>query len=164
MFVSCSVCQCLRLSPWPASKHCMNVSNRKLTLALRHTISYGCSELVTSWIKWLKSAGKIQLGGEWEEYSKKMVKGQKKGSKSEVRANGRGGGWDGGRELIGESRQWMRWKRGGGTGVVNILWNSVFVSFKWLDSRTTTREQCWFTLWDDAVWHNDSEKRLQMLG
>lgn len=101
MFVSCSVCQCLRLSPWPASKHCMNVSNRKLTLALRHTISYGCSELVTSWIKWLKSAGKIQLGEEWEEYSKKMVKGQNKGSRSEARANGRG--WDGGRELIGES-------------------------------------------------------------
>lgn len=35
-----AVCPCLRVSPWPAPKHCMSVSNRKLTWAQRQAISY----------------------------------------------------------------------------------------------------------------------------
>lgn len=73
------VCPCLRALPWPASKHCMNVSNRKLTWAHRQAASYDRGVLVTSWIR----RGR-------EERRRRAVKGQRE--VSEQRRERKGGG------------------------------------------------------------------------
>lgn len=145
--MSCSACPCLRVTGFTLTsvkKHCMNVSNRKLTLAHHHAISHDCSELLTSWIMQFDRGRADRASDGW-----------RKGGNQEE--DGQGTGSEEGKVEEEVGAEWRVWALGevtvGHRCCKHPVRYSVSVSLS--TSNNWTVEQQWFTdsliLWCSCV-------------